>query len=81
MKNTLKGIVSRNITVTAIFREEEDGRVRVDCPEIPGCVVTGNSRRDATHKIKAAIEGCLKMLLKDAHKRLGRSRSRTAGIR
>jgi len=74
----LKGIVSSNLTVTAIFKEDQDGNYTAQCPEIPGCIVTGSSKRDVTKKIKAAVEGCLAQLLIDTRKRL-RAQSRTAG--
>ena len=76
MKKMLKGIVSKNITVTAFFKEDSDGKFTADCPEIPGCTVTGRTEREAKQKIKAAVEACLDKLLVDAWRR---RRGRTAG--
>ena len=75
----LKGIVSSNIKVTALFKENEDGSVGAVCPEIPGCVVIGSSRRNAEKKVKAAVEACLKELLDNAHHNVRRQNRRTAG--
>jgi len=75
----LKGIVSSHIKVTALFKENEDGSVGAVCPEIPGCVVIGSSRRNAERKIKAAVEACLKDLLDNAREKIRRHNRRTAG--
>ncbi len=75
----LKGTVSTNITVTALFKENEDGTFGAVCPEIPGCVVIASSKRDAVKKIKAAIEACLVELLDHARHKLRVSKKRTAG--
>lgn len=79
MKKHLQGIVSRNITVNAFFKEDADGKVTADCPEIPGCTVTGRNERDAKQKIQAAVEACLDKLMSDAWKRFRGKRIRTAG--
>ncbi len=78
-KQVLKGIVSPHVTVNAFFKEDADGKVTADCPEIPGCVVTGRNENDAKQKIKSAVEACLKKLLSEARKKLREKRSRTAG--
>ena len=79
MKKNLQGIVCRNITVNAFFKEDADGKVTADCPEIPGCTVTGRNENDAKQKIKAAVEACLDKLLINAWKRFRTKRARTAG--
>lgn len=75
----LKGTVSTNITVTALFKENEDGTFGAVCPEIPGCVVIASSKRDAVKKIKAAIEACLVELLDHARHKLRATKKRSAG--
>ena len=79
MQKILKGIVSNNIAVTAIFKEEHDGTYSADCPEIPGCVVTGRNKRDVTRKIKAAVQACLTNLLNDGRLKIRSSTFRAAG--
>lgn len=75
----LKGKVSSNITVTALFKENEDGSFGAVCPEIPGCVVIASSKKDAVKKIKAAIEACLMELLDHARHKLRAAKRSTAG--
>ncbi len=79
MKKLLKGKVSSNITVTALFKENEEGSFGAVCPEIPGCVVIASSKRDAVKKIKAAIEGCLVELLDHARHKLRATKRSTVG--
>jgi predicted RNase H-like HicB family nuclease len=39
-----------------IVIEKADGNYSAYCPDLPGCVATGASVKEATERIKAAIE-------------------------
>ncbi|HEX9654791.1 MAG TPA: type II toxin-antitoxin system HicB family antitoxin [bacterium] len=45
-----------------ILEKEDDGRFSVHVPALPGCHSWGNSKEEAIHKIKEAIEGYLEVL-------------------
>ncbi len=65
-EKVIKGSVSKNISLQVILRENADGTVTGECPDIPGCIVKGKNEEDARIKIKAAIEGCLNALLNES---------------
>jgi predicted RNase H-like HicB family nuclease len=42
-----------------ILREEEDGWVVAECPELPGCVSQGKTEAEALANIREAMAGWL----------------------
>ena len=47
-----------------IIEQDEDGVYVATCPNLPGCVSQGKTRKEATENIKDAIEGYLASLKK-----------------
>lgn len=46
------------------IEQDEDGVFVATCPALPGCISQGNSRDEALHNIKDAIEGYIESLNK-----------------
>jgi len=42
--------------------DAEDGGYVASCPALPGCHSQGETREEALHNIREAIEGCLLVL-------------------
>lgn len=53
---------------TLLFRilitQDEDGIFVVECPNLPGCISQGNTRKEALENIQDAIKGYLESLKK-----------------
>ena len=55
----------RNLKLSVILREEEEGGYSVQCLDLPGCISEGETKEEALRNIREAIEGYLEVFPKE----------------
>ncbi|HOD82629.1 MAG TPA: type II toxin-antitoxin system HicB family antitoxin [Phycisphaerae bacterium] len=43
--------------ITILIRARADGQYVANCPSLPGCVASANTRESAQHKMREAVVG------------------------
>ena len=61
---------SESTQVTIRIVAVEEGGFTAECPEIPGCFSEGETREEAEHNIRNAIDACLGVIFEDLLQRI-----------
>jgi predicted RNase H-like HicB family nuclease len=58
-------LLSKSMKFTVILEPQEEGSFTVTVPALPGCISEGETREEALHNIKEAIELYIEVLKED----------------